>query len=106
MVNQLTREGATSLLHLLHHLSTGTYFKELDPRLYNKVPGEPGVGYDHDTTGTLLSPAILDALHHARGGQRNRGLDLYAIIDGTIETGPSVFGDVNVRIHFREPINP
>lgn len=64
--NQLRLETATSVLHLLHHLSTGVCIGQLLADLHT---------YDSDDSSNTpdrerrLNPAIFDALRELRGGR-------------------------------------
>jgi hypothetical protein len=69
VANQLTRETATSLLHLFHHLATGAYIGWLVTTLDYEHDGNLElVGVQLAPAGVHFNPAIFEALRHARSG--------------------------------------
>ena len=82
VLNQLTRETATSLLHLLHHLGNGTYLATIRlPSFYIQHIDQHARQSVEIRDGTHLNPAIFTALRQARGGRR--ALEVY--IDHRLE---------------------
>jgi hypothetical protein len=103
IVNRLTAETATSLLHFLHHLCSGTFVSDLYTELWKydytkeRIPHRE-VDPVLVTTGTALSQEIFQALQQASG--RMGWLHLYT--DRRHCIGPAVFGRTkNVRLHYR-----
>jgi hypothetical protein len=106
MVNQLTRETATRVLHIFHHFGSSTYLRYINTLLYVEFDG-PDDFREFIITGPHFNAAIFTALRHARGGKRlelfvnhyprNRTrqyLDLFEAAEAT--------GDGPI-IHFRYP---
>jgi len=99
MANQLTRETATAVLHLLHHLGTGTYIERLRDTLWLNEYDAHGRGREV-RNGTHLNPAIFSALCHMR---RGRMLELHFCSRFYLLEAHSVFRvaleDGCVRLH-------
>lgn len=104
VVSQLTRETATSLLHLLHHLDNHTYLGLLDPssRYLKYLKGSSIYRIRPMEEGTQINPAIFTALRQARGG---RLLELYLQRRSEHPDGTIIFGEVelggDVKLHYR-----
>lgn len=99
--NQLTKETATSLLHFLHHLGSGTYFDNFYTELWSFGYDQPnnlhtGAG-EIIRTGVHLNPMLFDALRQADG---RRVENFYAV--GRSQKGPSVFVEwKTARLHHK-----
>jgi hypothetical protein len=105
--NQLTRETATSLLHFLHYLGSGTYFERFFTDLWNfdhARPNEltwlPNNATNNTRTrfGIHINPSIFDALQQASG---RRVLHLYTLLRvGSLKV--TVLGkSSDVKLHYR-----
>lgn len=92
--NRLTRETATAVLHLFHHLGTGTYIDRLHTDVW--VRDRDTDTYESDRGGCRLNQAIFDALQGLREGQVPRLHVCQQKRTGT--TSMSIFGE-GVRLH-------
>lgn len=100
--NQLTRETATSLLHFLHHLSSGTFINELSTTLWKYEYAQPSdlcpQDIDSVETGTHLNQAIFDAMQQVSG---RRVLKLYALELRGNQRQSVLWKPSNVRLHHK-----
>lgn len=100
VANILTKETATSVLHLFHHLGNDTFLSVLSSNslYYLGRRGQVGSQLFLVSDGSHLNPAIFTALRQARGG---RMLEFYTHRRAMSLTGNDVFGEVlrDVRIH-------
>lgn len=90
--NRLTRETASSLLHLFHHLGTGTYVGTLVPVPWNcTLYAHWNLHWTVEEEGTHFNPAIFTALLQARGGKK---LELHAVVYSHCSYAPNIFEEV------------